>query len=352
MEPITHFLTGACLARTGFNRKTALATATMILAAEAPDLDVIGSFKDPVFGFAHHRGFTHSFLGLILTSAAVVGLIYLIWRLRGGKIKNPKIPPRWGLLFLFAYIAGLTHILLDYTNNYGVRPFWPFSEKWYSGDIVFIVDPLMLAILVGGLVLPLFSVLLDSEFGVRPKNKAPRGRLAASLALLAIVAMWCGRAYEHRLAVNQLKAQSYEGAAPVRASAFPTWWSPFDWAGVIETQNFFATMDVNTLTDEVDPAGDMQVYQKPEETPITLAAKKSYLGRVYLDWAQYPITETERLDPPASGYIVNFKDLRFASPTIRGHSPLACSVQLDNNLKVVAERFGSRVRKPASQSDQ
>lgn len=352
MEPITHFLTGACLARTGFNRKTALATATMILAAEAPDLDVIGSFKDPVFGFAHHRGFTHSFLGLILTSAAVVGLIYLIWRLRGGKIKNPKIPPRWGLLFLFAYIAGLTHILLDYTNNYGVRPFWPFSEKWYSGDIVFIVDPLMLAILVGGLVLPLFSVLLDSEFGVRPKNKAPRGRLAALLALLAIVAMWCGRAYEHRLAVNQLKAQSYEGAAPVRASAFPTWWSPFDWAGVIETQNFFATMDVNTLTDEVDPAGDMQVYQKPEETPITLAAKKSYLGRVYLDWAQYPITETERLDPPASGYIVNFKDLRFASPTIRGHSPLACSVQLDNNLKVVAERFGSRVRKPASQSDQ
>lgn len=352
MEPITHFLTGACLARTGFNRKTALATATMILAAEAPDLDVIGSFKDPVFGFAHHRGFTHSFLGLILTSAAVVGLIYLIWRLRGGKIKNPKIPPRWGLLFLFAYIAGLTHILLDYTNNYGVRPFWPFSEKWYSGDIVFIVDPLMLAILVGGLVLPLFSVLLDSEFGVRPKNKAPRGRLAASLALLAIVAMWCGRAYEHRLAVNQLKAQSYEGAAPVRASAFPTWWSPFDWAGVIETQNFFATVDVNALTDEVDPAGDMQIYQKPEETPITLAAKKSYLGRVYLDWAQYPITETERLDPPASGYIVNFKDLRFASPTIRGHSPLACSVQLDNNLKVVAERFGSRVRKPASQSDQ
>jgi inner membrane protein len=164
--------------------------------------------------------------------------------------------------------------------------------------------------------------------------------------------MWCGRAYEHHIAVNQLTAQSYEGAQPVRASAFPNWWSPFDWAGVVETQNFFATMDVNTLTEEVAPSGDMQIYYKPEETPITLAAKKSYLGRVYLDWAQYPITETERLDPPASGYIVHFKDLRFASPTIRGHSPLSCSVQLDDNLKVVAERFGSRVRKPASQSDQ
>src|SRR5437773_6830589 len=89
LEPITHFLTGAVLARAGFNRKTALATATMTLAAEAPDLDVLSSFKGPVFGFAHHRGFTHSFLGLILTSAVVVGLMYLVWILRGKRTNTP-----------------------------------------------------------------------------------------------------------------------------------------------------------------------------------------------------------------------------------------------------------------------
>ncbi len=145
LEPITHFLTGACLARTGFNRKTALATATMTLAAEAPDIDIIGNFKNSTFGFAHHRGFTHSFLGLILVQAVVVGLIYGIWRIRGRKLKNPSLPPRWGMLFGFAYLAGLTHILLDFTNNYGVRPFWPFWEKWFSWDIVFILEPVILA---------------------------------------------------------------------------------------------------------------------------------------------------------------------------------------------------------------
>ena len=36
MEPVTHFLTGACLGRSGFNRKTAYATLAMTLAAEAP----------------------------------------------------------------------------------------------------------------------------------------------------------------------------------------------------------------------------------------------------------------------------------------------------------------------------
>ena len=59
----------------------------------------------------------------------MVGFVYLIWRLRGRKTNDPNLPPRWGLLFLYACLAGLSHILLDFTNNYGVRPFWPFSEK-------------------------------------------------------------------------------------------------------------------------------------------------------------------------------------------------------------------------------
>ena len=52
---------------------------------------------------------------------------------------------------------------------------------------------------------------------------------------------------------------------------------------------------VDALGPQVDPAGEMQTRYKPEETPVTLAAKRTYLGRVYLDWAQYPITEVTRV---------------------------------------------------------
>jgi inner membrane protein len=166
------------MGRAGLNRKTALATATVTLAAEAPDLDVFGEFKGRVFGFAHHRGFTHSFLGIALVSAVVVGLMYGIWRLRGRKLKDPDLPPRWGLLFAFAYLAGLSHILLDFTNNYGVRPFWPFSERWYSWDIVFIVEPIILILLTAGLVVPAFFSFIDREIGVR--RKGPANRLSAA----------------------------------------------------------------------------------------------------------------------------------------------------------------------------
>jgi inner membrane protein len=343
LEPLTHFLTGACLARAGLNRKTALATATVTLAAEAPDIDVLGNLKGPVFGFAHHRGFTHSFLGLVFVSAMVVGIVYLFWRLRGRKIKDPKLPPRWGLLFGFAYLAGLTHILLDFTNNYGVRPFWPFLEKWYSWDIVFIVEPTILALLVAGLVVPALFSLINDEIGVR--RKGPQGRLAATLALAGVVAVWGVRDYEHRRAVDALEAREYEGAEPMRVSAYPYWWSPFLWHGVVETKNFFATVPVDSLAPEVDSGGQTRIRYKPEETPVTLAAKNSHLGRVYLDWAKYPITETEEVESPP-GYIVRFVDLRYDYPGRTGRSPLSAAVQLDRDLKIAHEWFGFRSKVP------
>ncbi|MGH9502069.1 MAG: metal-dependent hydrolase [Terriglobales bacterium] len=341
MEPLTHFLTGACLARTGFNRKTALATATMTLAAEAPDIDVLGNFKDPVFGFAHHRGFTHSFLGLFLVQALVVGLMYFLWRLGGRKVKDPNLPPRWGLLFGFAYIAGLSHILLDFTNNYGVRPFWPFSEKWYSWDIVFIVEPALLILLLGGLVVPGLFSLISDEIGAR--RKGPPGRVGATLALLGMVAVWGVRDYEHRRAISALESRAYNGDDPVRASAYPYWLNPFQWYGVVETRNFFASMLVDSAIPETDPAGRMQIRQKPEETPVTLAAKRSELGRVYLDWAQYPIVEAQ---PVGTGYIVHFRDLRYDYPGQARRGVLGASVELDRDLNVVRESFGTRSRTP------
>ncbi len=330
------------MARAGFNRRTALATATMTLAAEAPDLDVLGRFRGPVFSFAHHRGFTHSFLGLVPVCTLVVGVIYLVWRVRGRKTNLPDLPPRWGMLFLFAYIAGLSHILLDFTNNYGVRPFWPLWEKWYSWDIVFIAEPVLWAALILGLVVPWLAGLVDQEIGAR--RKSPRGRTAAIVALAAMVLLWVVRDFEHRRAVHALEARSYQQADPLRVSAYPTYINPFKWYGVVETRDFFALAEVNALTPEVDPDASMEVRNKPPETQTTLAAKESYLGRVYLDWAQFPVTETEETQ---AGYLVRFFDLRFDRPfRAAGRRPLSAGVLVDRNGKVVLQFMGD-VAQPA-----
>jgi len=337
------------MGRAGLNRTTALATVTLTLGAEAADLDVFSRFGGSAFALNHHRGFTHSFLGVPMVATVVVGFVYLLWRLRGRKTRDPNLPPRWGLLFAYACVAGVSHILLDFTTSYGVRPFWPFSERWISWDIVFIVEPVLLVVLTLGLILPALFSLINEEIGARNKSpgSAPAGRLAAALALIAVFAYWGLCDYEHRRALAVLQSRSYRGADALRVSAYPYMTNPFRWLGVVETPAFFATMDVDSLAPEVDPEAQMQIHYKPEETPVTLAAKRTYLGRVYLSWAAYPLVETEQLesdpvDNTHAAYVVRFRDLRYGYPGRAGRATLGAKVYLTRDLQVVDELFGIR----------
>lgn len=344
MEPITHFLTGACLGRAGLNRKTALATVTLTLAAELPDIDMLWYFKGSSAGFAHHRGFTHSFLGIPFMAALTLAFVWtgrwMFLKARNGRglsSRFPRPPVRWWLLYLYACIALLSHILLDFTNSYGVRPFAPFDPHWYEWSIVFIVEPVLLAGLTIGLLMPPLFGLISSEVGAR--QTAPRGRGWAIFALIVMALTWGVRDYEHRRALAAMDAITYHGQDAIRRMASPAMLNPFQWAGVVETKDFFETMPVNSLTPEVDPENESKLYYKPPETAESLAAKKSYLGRVYLDWAKYPFFETEKLQSPEQGTIIHFSDLRFAYFRRRGRAPLGACVLLDPQLHVVSEGF-------------
>ncbi len=354
MEPITHFLTGACISRAaGLNRKTLLATTTCVLAAEAADLDVLWYFRSPVAGFQHHRGITHTFLGAPFVAAFVLGFVYLLWLFKkrrkpqpAGAVTGPPLPksPRWGLLYAFALVAAFSHVLLDYTNNYGVRPFEPFSYRWYSWDIVFIFEPLLYVFFFAGLALPALFALINEEIGAR---RRPRGQVGAIVALVLMVGLWGLRDYQHRRAVAILDARLYHGAEPLRVSAYPYYVNPFQWYGVVETANFYERLTVNSLAPDLAPART-ETRAKPEATPVTGAAEDTHLGRIYLDWAQYPVLEVEPLAPPESGYMVRFYDLRFDYPGLprrRGRT-LGARVLLDQNLHEIAEWFGSRSQRP------
>ncbi|MBZ5492860.1 MAG: metal-dependent hydrolase [Acidobacteriia bacterium] len=343
MDPVTHMLTGACVSRAGLNRKTALATLTLVLAFEAPDIDSVFYFKDSIAGLEHHRGITHSLVGAPFIAAGVVAIVYGFYRWRSSRQKIvvesisgsafPKLAPNWKLLFAYALLGSLVHLFQDFTNNYGVRPFAPFSEKWYSWDIVFIVDPIMLLAMVLALVLPGLMALVTEEIGSRKPQF--RGRGAAIFALICLAAVILVRDFEHRRAVNALNARTYRGEDPLRASAFPQPINPFSWNGMVETQDFLEMVPVDSGSGDVDPQNTAVVRFKPEETPITLAAKKSRLGRVYLDWAKYPYLTVEKLE--GERYQVQFEDLRFDSAEGAVHQrrpPLAGYVVLDPQLRV------------------
>jgi inner membrane protein len=327
-------LTGACMSRAGFNRKTAYATLTMLLAAEAADCDLLWEIKGPIAGFQHHRGITHSFVGVPFIAAATVIGVYVLHRWWLGRRKpRPGYPPvRWGMLYWLAVLAALSHLLLDYTTAYGIRLFEPFNYRWYSWDIMFIIEPVMLAVLILGLAVPWLLALVNQEIGAR--NKGPAGRAGAIVALICVVVLWGYRDFQHRRALDAMNSITYNGATATRMAAYPYPVNPYRWMGVVETSDFYQTFPVNSRGPEVDPRDEARTYYKPEETPATQAAKASYFGRVYLDWAVFPLVESQKLEGDPKGYLVNFGDLRYGYP---GRTVLGGFVLLSPDLQVEAQ---------------
>ncbi len=342
MEPLTHLLTGACMSRAGLNRATSLSTAVLVVSAEIPDLDVLLNLGGPVLGFALHRGFTHTLAGAPFNAALALAVVYGVHRLFASKGIAPRTPPRWKLLFVYGMLGALSHTLLDFTNSYGVRPFAPFYNRWYSWDIVHIVEPVILVVLIAGLALPSLFALITEE--VTSHRVEHRGRAGAIFALSCLALILFARDFQHRKAVTALESRVYQGAEPLKVSAFPYPINPFKWHGVVETETFYQTLAVDSREPDAETDELANTRYKPVESAVIKAARESDLGRVYLDWAQYPLLEVEPLDGGRAGHLVRFYDLRYIYPD-RETRPLAASLELDERMEVVAEGVGSRIKR-------
>ena len=346
MEPVTHFLTGACIGRAGLNRRTAYATLAAVLAAEAPDLDVLSSFAGPVASFQHHRGITHTLIAAPAIALVVTGAVWLIhrahrfWPQRKRSGTEPQ-PVNWLWIWLTALIADLSHLLLDWTNNYGLRPFFPFNARWYSGDLVFIAEPVIWVLLLAALIVPALLGLADREVGAR-RTKF-RGRGWAIFALSSMVVLWCWRWAEHAHAINLVQAAHVTPTSATRISAEPYPVTPWRWHALIETDTTWQTAEVDSRRGIVESDPRTNSLFKPPLTPAIDAARRTRLGQVYLDWSQWPVVRDvgQRAVPgnplpdiPAQRpwTTVEFSDLRFAYPYLHTGMGVTSSQNLEQML--------------------
>jgi inner membrane protein len=374
MEPATHILTGMCLSRAGLNRRAAYATLTMAVAAEFPDIDTLWGLRGPIEGFAHHRGITHTFLGVPFEAALLVGAVYGLhrWRIKRAKSRPQtqpltKAPVRWGLLYGFALIGLLSHLLLDYTNNYGIRPFFPFDRHWFAGSFVFIFDPMIFGLLVLGLVVPGLLALIGSEVGAR--KALFRGRGWAVAALIGIVCWWGLRVVEHGRAVALGMTQSVQqpsrlapsgandenvGVAPSegpavfltaqRVLASPDPLSPFAWSVATDYGPLYQLAEADARTGTLDVQDEF--YWKPGSGATARAAEASPLGRVYLDWSAMPVIDVSDRDPDGVK-TVTFRDLRFMGGWMKdtGRTALEGTVEVNAAGKIVRQTMDGRAER-------
>ncbi len=356
MDNLTHSLVGLTIAKSGLERLSPYATIVCVASANAADADVAsGLFGDRWTLLQHHRGITHSIVGTIVIGFLIPTLALAIER-GASAIAKRKSRIHFRGLVLASMLAAATHPILDWTNNYGVRPFLPWSRRWLYGDLVFIADPYIWLILG----VPAFLLTSDSKLKTvawatlaicitailavvgRSSNsdigslrmalviwtvgaigaallrlsgtQRRFGSKLAMVALLALTGYWGSLSLMHRLAAAQgrsIAEHATAGERLIRVAVMPTAASPRRWQAVAETDRamyrfMFHVGQANA---------DMARYSKPDDQAEALVtiAEKDRRARTLLDFARFPIASVDS-NNCVGQTLVQFADLRYTEP--------------------------------------
>ena len=149
MDNLTHSLFGLTLARTPLGRGGRGSTIALVLASNAPDIDIVATAGGSAKYLEWHRGPTHGLPGVIGLGLVVAAIGWLIDRKWGAP--EPADRASFRRLWIVAMIGVACHVLMDLPTSYGTRPFSPFAWTWFAQDWEPIVDIYLLAILAAGL---------------------------------------------------------------------------------------------------------------------------------------------------------------------------------------------------------
>jgi inner membrane protein len=284
----------------------------MMVAANAPDFDVVCWFGGSASYIHWHRNLTHSLVALPLMALLAVAVVRWVGRKE----------VRWLPAFLIAMVAVASHLILDLTNVYGVRLLLPFSGQWFHWDLTPVIDLIIWGVLLLGVVAPAFGRLVGSEIG--EKNKEAGGGWAVS-ALLLLSAYDYGRSFMHDRAVAMMASRSYNGLAPRRTGAFPEA-NPLVWDGIAELSNAYVRVPIDLrggFSSESGHPESGETFYKAERSPAIEAALMTRPFQAFLEFVQYPIWVAAPSPQLEHATSVRLVDLRFGTPTEPGFEAVA-----------------------------
>ncbi len=351
MDNLTHSLVGFTLVRAGLGRRTPGTMPAMLIASNAPDLDIVTAITGGAVPYLEaHRGPTHGILGVLLLAMGTAILVALGQRIGSG-MKDPERRGSVKSLLVVALVGTVLHVLMDLPTSYGTRLLSPFSETWFAFDWLPIVDVYLWTLLIGG---------------VAAARRWPEARAAiARTVLLLAILFYGGRAYAHQRALAHAALSRADGVyqpcaiAPtltrhpasidaarfspgqcLQAAALPTFLSPLRWQLIRQYPNGYELRQhsVSALTDED------QLWVANESDVWITAAERTWTAGVFLKFSRMPAGRSVVL--PDGSHQVRLIDVRFVGgpfqfrrdPEMR--PPFVATIILSPRGKVLAERLG------------
>jgi membrane-bound metal-dependent hydrolase YbcI (DUF457 family) len=376
LDNLTHSLFAATLARTPLSRAGRGTTAALLLASNAPDVDIVATAGGAVKYLEWHRGMTHGPLGIIGLGLITAGLVWIgrrfydeRWRTsdaRTGADPANGQDATFGMLIAVSIVGVLLHVLMDLPTSYGTRLLSPFDWHWFAVDWMPIVDVYLLMALVIGLLgrstpaqrrakAAFVLLLMATNYGVRAAAHHQALDLAPRLFGPTLPPP-CDPPPSSTAIVDSWPRRTPSSPAPgkrclVEIVAMPSFTSPFTWRIIAHLSNAYEIHDIDLLD---------RRYREPESgseapwrltlrypnvwTPAVLTAASTHLGQVYLGFSRLPAA---RYAVDSHGITtVRWTDMRFAGGAFAldqpgpRTNPFTAAVRLDADGRVIEESLG------------
>ncbi|MGE3974981.1 MAG: metal-dependent hydrolase, partial [Bdellovibrionales bacterium] len=332
MDNITHSLIGAAVGDWIYKKEKVPSTSSKdqrrlwivasIIGNNFPDLDVLYTkiTPSPLGSLLHHRGHTHTLVGLIPQWLLIIGLLWILRK----PLRFDQLTKRdWKMAAVISALGLALHIFADFWNTYGIHPFFPFSYSWFYGDAIFIIEPFLWALLGGSLLatgvtilrfLPFILLCSLLVFGVRNDYLGVVSVAVAAtiftgvylirrqlkhrwpaFALTALLAMIGTSFFTSRYLRAELTASAPTTHRVLDVALHPAPASPFCWFVIrvaVTKQEYEVHRGVVSLFPNLLPTEECKTLGRISSKVL----ERSFLGSMEVIWSEAYITSLKKFE--------------------------------------------------------
>lgn len=307
MDNLTHSLIGAALGQAGLKRKTGLAMPALIIGANIPDVDAACLlWLEGTEHLGFRRGITHGPPAMLLLPLLLAGALWWFDRWQTGRGTRPtgRLPVDFKWLYLLSLIGCLSHPLFDWFNVYGIRLLEPFSSQWFYGDVLFIIDVWLWALLGFGV---WFSLRRERHGGewMRPAQ-VTIAAMAAYIGVNALISAEAAASYPRN---QHFPHRSIASPVPI------SFWER-EVIGYVQGDFFVWDVGIRRWTIATGLSSDEQPVGRQDYLFAMSCVSYGDLNsnnqlRAFMFWTRVPV-----LDQAADGSLI-LRDARFYDPRAR-----------------------------------